>query len=97
MEHIEGSARFRWQQRDAEGLLESMRRSVLAGASISDSSDPHLRVLAQLSGVSAKDAQMALFGNVDGDINAFTTAIQTLQKLRQSSLLKPSTRNQISG
>ena len=97
MEHIEGSARFRWQQRDAEGLLASMRRSVLTGASIQDSGDPRLRVLAQLSGVSVEAAQTALFGKLDGDINAFTTAIQTLQKLRQSSLLKPSTRNQNSG
>jgi hypothetical protein len=82
MEHIDGIARFRWQQRDATQLVHALRGEVLKGSSIKSRDGTELQTLARNAGVSLREAQRVLFDDLTDDSRDFTNTVKSLQRLR---------------
>ncbi|MCZ6617197.1 MAG: DUF4350 domain-containing protein [Gammaproteobacteria bacterium] len=83
MEHVEGVARFLWQQGEADSLLEAMRRSVLG--SLPGNSAEAEKLIAELSartGFSVERIRWSLFGRVGKDTSSLVAAVRQLQTLR---------------
>ena len=83
MEHVDGVARFLWQQRQADSLLEALRRSVL-GSQAGNSAECE-RLIAGLSarsGVPVERIRWALFGTIGKDTSSLVAVVKQLQTLR---------------
>lgn len=88
LEHVEGSARFRWQQNDPNGLLGALRADVLRdragpGRPLTQSDTARLEQLATRAQLTTNAVSDALFGNPGRNTRAFTEAVSVLQKLAQ--------------
>jgi len=78
MEHIDGVARFYWQQGDSDRLLAPLRRQVLRGA---NPTAAHVADLAQRSRHSEARIRWALTGAPGKDSGGFVAAVRTLYDL----------------
>ena len=74
-EHIDGVARFYWQQNAGDRLLQPLRRLVLRGGA---PSDEVVAALASRSGIDAKRVRWALTEPVGNDSGSFLTATRIL-------------------
>ncbi len=83
MEHIDGVARFLWQQGQADSLLEALRRSVL-GSRLANSAESEKLIagLSARSGVPVERIRWALFGTIGKDTSSLIAAVKQLQTLR---------------
>ncbi|MCZ6641957.1 MAG: DUF4350 domain-containing protein [Gammaproteobacteria bacterium] len=83
MEHVDGVARFLWQQGEADSLLEPLRRSVL-GSLYGDRAEAE-KLIARLSvrsGMSIERIRWALFAKLGKDTSGIVQAVRQLQTLR---------------
>ena len=83
MEHVDGVARFLWQQGRADLLLEALRRSVL-GSRLDNSAESEKLIagLSARSGVPVERIRWALFGIIGKDTSSLIAAVKQLQTLR---------------
>ena len=83
MEHVDGVARFLWQQGRADSLLEALRRSVL-GSRLANSAESEKLIagLSARSGVPVERIRWALFGTIGKDTSSLIAAVKQLQTLR---------------
>ena len=83
MEHVDGVARFLWQQGEADSLLEPLRRSVL-GSVYGDRAEAEKLIagLSVRSGLSIERIRWALFAKLGKDTSGIVQAVRQLQTLR---------------
>ena len=87
MEHVDGVARFLWQQGEADSLLKAIRRSVLGslhgdGAEAEAEAEKLLSGLSARSGVPLERIRWALFAKVGKDTSSILAVVRQLQMLR---------------
>ncbi|ALG68970.1 DUF4350 domain-containing protein [Beggiatoa leptomitoformis] len=90
LEHIEASAYYLWQHKQSDILLERTRQAVLQRLESVHPDWLHLKPpqlydnISQISAVTVKDVQQALHAPLAKTPATFTTAIQTLSKIRKA-------------
>jgi len=82
-EHIDGIARFRWQQGDATRLIGALRDDVLNACAIKSRDCAELSELARSAGMTTMVVQHVLFDDLTDSPKEFTDAVKSLQRLRQ--------------